>query len=82
MDPCFDSLDQGQLPCASLYLPHAEREEAAEAQKRQRGEQPTLGGSSQEPMPGSLIGIMLLLRWYMIHSEPAITISTITAVKA
>jgi hypothetical protein len=23
---------------------------------------------------------MLLLRWYMIHSEPAITISTSTAV--
>jgi hypothetical protein len=25
---------------------------------------------------------MFELRWYMIHNEPAITISTITAVKA
>lgn len=78
MNPRIDAGDQVQLPGAPLDLPSAQRGEADRAEQRQRDGQ-------RAPSPGrqngsSVIGIMLALRWYMIHSEPAMTISTITAV--
>jgi len=81
MDTSLYSRDQVQLPGPALHLPDAQRQEPAEPQQRQDREKPALG-SGQEPMPGSLIGIMFVLRWNMIHSEPEITISTITAANA
>ena len=36
---------------------------------------------SQDGPSMAVIGIMLAFRWYMIHIEPVITISTSTAVK-
>lgn len=79
MDPRIDAGDQVQLPGEPLDLPDAQRGEAQSGEQRQRD------GQRASSPPGrqngsSVIGIMLALRWYMIHSEPAMTISTITAV--
>lgn len=81
MYPGVDARDQVQLPDPPLKLPNTQRQKSDDPQQRDRCQEPPLG-SGQEPMPGSVIGIMLVLRWNMIHSEPAITISTITAAKA
>lgn len=75
MDPRIDSRYQVQLPGAPLDLPGAQRGEAQGAEQRQRD-----GQRAPRQNDSSVIGIMLALRWYMIHSEPAMTISTITAV--
>ena len=82
MDAALDPLNQIELPRPALYLPYTESSETAGAQKRQRRKQPALPRAAQDAMPAFVIGIMFMLRWYMIHSEPAITISTITAAKA
>ena len=81
MDPGLDARDQVKLPDPPLKLPNTQRQKSDDPQQRDRCQEPPFG-STQEPMPGSVIGIMLVLRWNMIHSEPAITISTITAAKA
>lgn len=75
MNPRIDAGDQVQLPGTPLDLPDAQRGEAQGAEQRQRDGQRAPGQNGS-----SVIGIMLALRWYMIHSEPAMTISTITAV--
>lgn len=79
MDPRLDARDQIQLPRQALELPDAERREAGRREQRQPDQQRAF----QEGAPISVagIGIMLVLRWYMIHSEPASTITTSTAVK-
>lgn len=80
MDPRLDPLDQVQLPRAPLDLPDAQSRETRGREERQPDQQRALQDGA--PISAASIGIMLVLRWYMIHSEPAITISTITAVKA
>ena len=77
MDPRLDARDQIVLPGAALDLPDPQRREQDGAEQSQRQEPGFQEGPSM-----LVIGIMLVLRWYMIHSEPAITISTITAAKA
>lgn len=77
MDPRFYTRNQIELPCPALDLPHPQRREARSKGQRQRQKQPAL----QDGPPISAVGIMFPFTWYMIHSDPAITISTITAVK-
>jgi len=81
VDARIDLRDQVELPCPALDLPHPQSREARAGEQRERQEEAALGAGCQEPKPPAVTGIMLLLRWYMIHSEPEITISTITAVK-
>jgi hypothetical protein len=78
MDARLDPRDQIELPRAPFDLPDAQRREA------DRPEQ----GKTQEQQPAQCApismasgGIMLALRWYMIHIEPTRTISTSTPVK-
>ena len=80
MDPRLDPLDQVELPCAPFDLPDAERRKADRGEHRHRGEQRAAETAQGWALISGVIGIMFPLRWYMIHSEPAITISTSTAV--
>jgi len=79
MDPRLDAFDQIQLPHQPLDLPDAERREARRREQRQPDQQRAFQDGA--PISAEGIGIMLLLRWYMIHSDPASTITTSTAVK-
>jgi hypothetical protein len=81
MDPAIDPGDEVQLPDPALQLPDTQCQEAEHAQQRQPRQEPALR-HGQEPMPACVMGIMLVLRWNMIHSEPEITIRTMTAAKA
>jgi len=83
MDPRLYPRDQIELPCAPLDLPDAERHEPGSGDQRQ-GDEQRAAETAQGWAPISVAGIAIMfwLRWYMIHSEPEITISTITAVKA
>ena len=82
MNPRLDPGDQIELPCAPLDLPDAQCREARGGEQRQRDDQPTAeAAQGSAPISAAETGIMLVLRWYMIHKEPAITISTMTAVK-
>ena len=79
VNPRLDAFDQVELPCAALNLPDAERREARRREQRQPDQQRAFQDGA--PISAEGIGIMLLLRWYMIHSDPASTITTSTAVK-
>ena len=81
MDPRVDARDQIELPRATFDLPDAQRREPGGGEDRQRDQQRARAAQGWALISVEGIGIMLELRWYMIHSEPAITISTITAVK-
>lgn len=81
MDACLDAGDEIELPGAPLDLPDTERRETRDAEQRQRDQQRAFQGCMPASAVGVVIGIILVLRWYMIHSDPAITISTITPVK-
>ena len=80
MNPGIDARDQRQFPAEPLDLPDAECRESDDPQQGEtEEEQPSQRWVSISAPP---IGIMFWLRWYMIHIEPEITISTITAAKA
>ena len=85
MDSRIDPLDQVQLPEQPLDLPDTKAHE--------QDSETEANGDKQSPFPRRwchrlllasadiIPGIMFVLRWYMIHSEPAIVIRTITPVK-
>lgn len=79
MDARIDARDQILLPREPLDLPDTERREAGRCEQGQPDQQRAFQDGA--PISAEGIGIMLLLRWYMIHSEPASTITTSTAVK-
>ena len=82
MDPRLDARDQIELPRPALDLPDAQCREAASGEQREPDEQRAAKAAQGCALISAEgIGIMLLLIWYMIHSEPAITISTMTPVK-
>ncbi len=81
MDAGIDPGDQVELPRPPLDLPHAQRREAHASDQREREEPAAPCVGCQEPKPPAGAGIILPLIWYMIQSDPVITISTITAVK-
>ena len=78
VNPPIHPLDQVALPGPPLDLPEAEAQENKRRNQREADRQPPRQGAPSIPV----IGIMFELRWYIIHSEPAITMMTITAVKA
>ena len=96
MSALLDALDQRQLPGAALDLPDAERDQGREGREREdRKPQRRAHGMAARPLcldcydPGLAhfipliwcIGIMLLLRWLITHSEPDSAITTMTMVK-
>ena len=96
MNALLDAVDQRQLPGAAFDLPDAEGDQESEGGEREDRE-PQGGARSLAARPGCLvchghglahfipvvscIGIMLLLRWFMTHSEPDSAITTMTMVK-
>ena len=96
MNALLDALDQRQLPGAALDLPDAEgneenqggKREHRDPQRRPRGLVMRFGRlACHGPVLAhfipviSWIGIMLLLRWFITHSEPDSAITTMTMVK-
>lgn len=83
-NPLLDPLDQVQLPQPALKLPDAERREKQGAGQAEGKEKPALAPTLAYGVvltcPPAMPGIMFVLRWYMIHSEPAIVMMTITPV--
>ena len=93
MDASIDAGDEVELPGPPLHLPEAEPgedngENRQQSEKRDPPPAPLRGDGGRcghRPphigwSPGA-IGIMLLLRWYITHSEPASMITTMTTVK-
>ncbi len=96
MDALLDAVDQCELPGAAFDLPDAESDQEDEGGEREDRE-PQGGARGLATRPGCLvyhgpglahfipviswIGIMLLLRWFMTHSEPDSAITTMTMVK-
>ena len=96
MNPLLDAVDQSELPGATLDLPDAEAHQDNESGEREnrepQGRTRSLCGAAHVVVHGaheiahfipviSWIGIMLLLRWFITHSEPDSAITTITMVK-
>ena len=96
MNALLDAADQSELPGATFDLPDAEAHEDSECGERKNREPPgrtrspcglarfvVLGAHANAHfMPViSWIGIMLLLRWFITHSEPDSAITTMTMVK-
>ena len=81
----FHALDQVQLPHPALELPDAKRgkEDRTDDAKKEQGKLFATASFHGVVLtsPDGIPGIMFVLRWYMIHNEPAIVMSTITAVK-
>src|SRR3546814_9910814 len=70
--------DQLVLPRPPLYLPEARHDETRREQQRQRRQQPPLHGNW---FMSCGIGIMLVLRWRMTHSDPASAMPSTMIVK-
>ena len=96
MNALLDTVDQGELPGAAFDLPDAEGDQYNEGDERENREPRVLtrspSGAARFAILGaheiahfipviSCIGIMLLLRWFITHSEPDSAITTITMVK-
>lgn len=96
MNALLDAIDQRQLPGAALDLPDAERDQKCNGREREdREPQGRARCVAARPVclarhgPGLVhfipviwwIGIMLLLRWFITHSEPDRAITTMTMVK-
>lgn len=96
MNALLDAVDQRELPGAPLDLPDAEGDQNNEGGEREnrepRARTRSPCGAARFVIPGShgtahfipvisWIGIMLLLRWFITHSEPDSAITTITMVK-
>ena len=92
----LDAVDQRQLPGAALDLPDAERDQNCKGGEREdRDPQAWTRRFAARPVclagHGPAIahfipliwwmGIMLLLRWFITHSEPDSAITTMTMVK-
>ena len=96
MDALLDAVDQGKLPGAAFDLPDAEGDQNNEGGER-KGREPQGRARSRSQAARfvifwsheiahfipviSWIGIMLLLRWFITHSEPDSAITTMTMVK-
>src|SRR5690606_30708113 len=82
LDARIDRGDQFVLPRAPLDLPDAERRKAERRDQRRRGKNRAAGPSQSTWLVGSCgIGIILVLRWCITHSEPASMIPTTMIVK-
>ena len=97
MDALLDTVDQRQLPGPALDLPDAECDQNDEDDQREDREPQGRGARSlaaRRTVPVChgpdfvhfipliwCIGIMLLLRWLITHSEPDSAITTMTMVK-
>ena len=96
MNAGIDAGDEIMLPVHALHLPHAQRHEGGECEQEEQGKAPGAprrvprasmvrfsrrGGQGTCPMSWLIIGIMLWLRWYMTHTEPASMITTSVMVK-
>ena len=96
MNALLDTVDQRQLLGAALDLPDVERDQNGKGREREDRE-PQGGARSLAVRAFRLachglqlahfipviwwIGIMLLLRWFITHSEPDSAITTMTMVK-
>ena len=85
VDAPVDAVNEIELPGAALDLPGAQRGEQEGKRAAQGGQGEALGRSRRHGTllgsPTIIPGIMFELRWYMIHSDPAIVISRMTPVK-
>lgn len=84
MHPRRHALDQRELPGPSLELPRSEGKARQPRGERQREQDRARGAAAygvRAAVPVGIDGIMFVLRWNMIHSEPPMVISTSTAVK-
>src|SRR3954453_13741153 len=96
MNALFDAVDQREFPGSSFDLPDAQCDQKDEGGERKDREPQGRARSLVERAlslachaPGlahfipviSWIGIMLLLRWFITHSEPDSAITTMTMVK-
>ena len=96
MNALLDAVDQRKFPGAALDLPDAEGDQDNESGEREnrepQGRTRSSCGAARFVILGahaiahfipviSCIGIMLLLRWFITHSEPDSAITTMTMVK-
>jgi len=96
MNALLDAVDQRQLPGAAFDLPDAEGDQSNEGSEQEnrapQGRTRSPRGAAWFVILGahgiahfipviSWIGIMLLFRWFITHSEPDSAITTITMVK-
>jgi len=85
MDACLHARNEIALPAQALDLPDAQRAEEQHSEHEQRKQAAPLASIRRHCIwliePPGMPGIMLELRWIMIHSEPVMMMSTSTAVK-
>src|SRR5689334_7673472 len=95
MNALLDTFDQRELPLAALDLPGAQRDQDGEGNEREDREPQRRARSLQAARRVRSvshgvahfipliwwIGIMLLLRWCITHSDPDSAITTMTMVK-